>query len=65
MEDGVRDGGIGMAIADQVHAITANVPVRVLGLPSKFIPQGSADRILARLGLDADGIAATARDALG
>ena len=63
-EDGVRDGGIGMTVADQVHAIAANVPVQVLGLPSRFIQQGSADRILAQLGLDADGIAATVRNAL-
>ena len=61
VEDGVREGGIGMTIADRVHAIAANVPVKVLGLPAKFIPQGSADRILAQLGLDADGIAAAAR----
>ena len=60
-EDGIRDGGIGMTIADQVHAITADVPVDVLGLPSRFIPQGKPDRILAQLGLDADGIAAAAR----
>jgi len=64
VEDGVRDGGIGMTIADQVHAIASNVQVRVLGLPSKFMPQGSADRILAQLGLNADGIAAAARQAL-
>ncbi len=64
VEDGVRDGGIGMTIADQVHAIAATVPVHVLGLPSRFIPQGSADRILAQLGLDADGIAAAVRHSL-
>ncbi len=61
VEDGVRDGGIGMTIADQVHAIAASVPVRVLGLPTKFIPQGSAERILAHFGLDTDGIVAAAR----
>ena len=60
-EDGIRDGGIGMTIADQVHAIDADVPVEVLGVPTKFIPQGKADRILASFGLDADGIAATVR----
>ncbi len=37
------------------------MPVDVLGLPSKFIPQGKPDRILAQLGLDAAGIAAAAR----
>ncbi|MBI4884259.1 MAG: 1-deoxy-D-xylulose-5-phosphate synthase, partial [Actinobacteria bacterium] len=64
VEDGIRDGGIGIAIADKVHAAANNVPVEVLGVPSRFIPQGSADRILAQLGLDADGIAAGARRAL-
>ncbi|MFZ4721187.1 MAG: transketolase C-terminal domain-containing protein, partial [Ilumatobacteraceae bacterium] len=61
-EDGIRDGGVGMTIADQVHALAPTVPVEVLGIPSKFLPQGSADKILAQLGLDADGIAARARD---
>ena len=31
--------------------------------PARFIPQGKPDRILAQLGLDADGIAATVADA--
>ena len=60
-EDGIRDGGIGMTIADQVHEIAAKVSVEVLGLPARFIPQGKPDRILAQLGLDADGIAAAVR----
>jgi len=37
----------------------------VLGVPSRFIPQAKPERILAQLGLDADGIAASARAALG
>ncbi len=57
-EDGVRDGGIGMTIADRIGALAPEVPVTVLGIPSKFIPQGNADRILAQFGLDAAGIAA-------
>ena len=57
VEDGVRDGGIGMTIADR-RARARRRPCRstVLGLPTQFIPQGKPDRILARLGLDADGI---------
>jgi 1-deoxy-D-xylulose-5-phosphate synthase len=61
-EDGIREGGIGFTIADQVHALDATVPVVSLGIPSKFLPHGSAERILAQLGLDADGIVATARE---
>jgi 1-deoxy-D-xylulose-5-phosphate synthase len=63
-EDGIRDGGIGMSAADQIRAINAEVPVQVFGLPDRFIPQGNADRILATLGLDADGIAVSIRAAI-
>jgi 1-deoxy-D-xylulose-5-phosphate synthase len=60
-EDGIRDGGIGSTIADQVHAVLPAVPVQVLGIPAKFLPQGSAEKILAQLGLDSVGIAAAVR----
>ena len=63
-EDGIRDGGIGMTIADQVHALAPSVPVEVLGVPTVFIPQAKPDRILASMGLDADGIEAAVRAAL-
>jgi 1-deoxy-D-xylulose-5-phosphate synthase len=54
IEDGIRDGGVGMTIADQVCAIDETTPVSILGLPTKFIPHNpkSAD-IHARFGLDA------------
>ena len=38
IEDGIREGGIGMTIADQVSAIDPSTPVDVLGLPTKFMP---------------------------
>jgi 1-deoxy-D-xylulose-5-phosphate synthase len=63
-EDGIRDGGIGMTIADEVHEVAQDVPVHVLGLPTKFIPQAKVEHILARLGLDAEGIAESVRQAL-
>ena len=65
IEDGIRDGGIGMTIADQVHAIDPTRPVDVLGIPTRFIPQGKAEHILAQFGLDAQGIAATVRNRAG
>jgi 1-deoxy-D-xylulose-5-phosphate synthase len=61
VEDGIRDGGIGSTMADQIHEITATVPVTILGVPTKFIPQAKPDKILAAMGLDADGIAASVR----
>ena len=60
IEDGIREGGIGMAIAD---ALT--VPTRVLGIPTKFIPQAKPDAILAQLGLDTNGIVRTVREMVG
>jgi 1-deoxy-D-xylulose-5-phosphate synthase len=63
-EDGIAAGGIGSAIADAIGAIRPEVPVDVLGTPNRFIPHGEAHHILARLGLDADGIAARLRERL-
>jgi 1-deoxy-D-xylulose-5-phosphate synthase len=64
-EDGVRVGGAGSAIADAL-ATVPNAPVVVpLGTPDAYIPHGKADGILADLGLDAAGIAASVRAAVG
>ncbi|MEO5723512.1 MAG: transketolase C-terminal domain-containing protein, partial [Ilumatobacteraceae bacterium] len=64
-EDGVRDGGVGMTIEDQINIVNPSVPVTVLGLPTRFIPQGKPARILAQLGLDTDGLVAAVREAVG
>ena len=59
VEDGIRDGGIGMTITDEVCEIDPTTRVDVLGLPTKFIPHDpKSQAIHARIGLDADGIAA-------
>lgn len=58
-EDGIREGGIGFSISDAVRAHT-NVPVEVLGIPTRFIPHSKPDAILSQYGLDAEGIAASA-----
>ena len=58
IEDGLRDGGAGSAISDALSKLapTGGPQVRVLGVPSAFLSHGKPDAILARLGLDADGI---------
>ncbi len=62
IEDGIRDGGIGMSIADAVCAIDQSTHVDVCGLPTKFIPHDpKSDAILARFGLDVDSLVALAR----
>ncbi|MCX6527152.1 MAG: 1-deoxy-D-xylulose-5-phosphate synthase [Actinobacteria bacterium] len=64
IEDGIRDGGIGIAMADAITLLHTNASVSVLGLPTQFIPQAKPAVILARLGLDADGIVKTAQQLL-
>jgi len=59
-EDGIRDGGIGMAIADALP----ETRVDVLGLPTRFLPHGDAKQILASAGLDTDGLERTITAAL-
>ena len=66
VENGIREGGVGSAVADAVAARRGapSPPVVVLGVPVAYIPHGKPDTILAGLGLDADGIARAAVDAL-
>jgi 1-deoxy-D-xylulose-5-phosphate synthase len=64
VEDGIAQGGAGSAMAGEIMARQTDAPttrVEVLGVPVQFIPQGRPDQILARLGLDADGIVAAVR----
>ena len=63
IEDGIRDGGIGLSIADEVCALDSSTRVRVIGLPTKFLPHDpKSANIHARYGLDADSIVALVRD---
>ena len=69
IEDGIRVGGVGSLLAEQIDELTLaehrrSPRVAVMGVPVAYIPHGKADAILTELGLDADGIAATARAAL-
>lgn len=71
IEDGYRDGGIGMTLRDEVEELTLDRPVaerptvRVLGVPTRYIAHAKPDAILADLGLDVAGVVADARRALG
>jgi 1-deoxy-D-xylulose-5-phosphate synthase len=67
VEDGLRDGGVGMMIAEELTRCCDGRPVprcELLGVPTRFVPHGKQDRILATLGLDADGLVRAVREAL-
>jgi 1-deoxy-D-xylulose-5-phosphate synthase len=63
VEDGIREGGVGMAIEGAIASPSCQVTV--LGVPAAFLPHGRPDRILASIGLDTDGIVASVRAAIG
>jgi 1-deoxy-D-xylulose-5-phosphate synthase len=64
-EDGVRQGGAGMFLADAVRESgRQGPPVVSLGIPRTYLAQGKPDRILARLGLDGPGLARSVREAV-
>ncbi|HEX2119074.1 MAG TPA: transketolase C-terminal domain-containing protein, partial [Acidimicrobiales bacterium] len=67
VEDGVRQGGAGTAIADAVAGTAEGrpvPPVAVLGVPDRYIPHAKPATILADIGLDGPGIAASVIRAL-
>jgi 1-deoxy-D-xylulose-5-phosphate synthase len=67
VEDGVRVGGAGSFLVDALRSLSTDrplVPVRALGIPRQYLAQGRPDAILADLGLDAAGIAASVLEAL-
>jgi 1-deoxy-D-xylulose-5-phosphate synthase len=65
-EDGMRIGGVGSAVSAALEGLEVvdRPMIRTLGTPDAFIAHAKPDVILSEAGLDANGIAATARSAL-
>src|SRR5210317_547062 len=63
-EENVLRGGFGSAVLELFCDEGVHVPVRRIGLPDKFIEQGSQTELRERYGLHADGIVATVRNAV-
>jgi 1-deoxy-D-xylulose-5-phosphate synthase len=59
VEENVIMGGAGSAVLESLHAQNVQVPVLQLGLPDAFVEHGDPSALLAELGLDAAGIAAS------
>ena len=62
VEDGVRTGGVGDAVAKALRDADVRVPLRDLGVPPDWHPHGTRAQILADLGLTAQDVA---RDVTG
>jgi 1-deoxy-D-xylulose-5-phosphate synthase len=57
IEDGVRVGGIGTRIRQDLRAASVDTAVTELGLPDQFLGHGSREHILEGVGLTAQNIA--------
>ena len=57
VEDGVRAGGVGSAVAQTLRDAGVDVPVREIGVPVAFLDHAGRERVLARVGLTAADIA--------
>jgi 1-deoxy-D-xylulose-5-phosphate synthase len=65
IEDGTVRGGFGSGVLELLAAAGVHVPVKLMGLPDAFVEHGPPATLLASFGLDAEGIAAAARELLG
>jgi 1-deoxy-D-xylulose-5-phosphate synthase len=57
IEDGVRTGGVGDAVAKALRDADVWVPLRDLGIPQAWHPHGTRAEILAEVGLTAQDVA--------
>lgn len=64
VEENVTAGGAGSAVNEALAAAGLALPVVNLGLPDRHLPHGKPAEVLAHCGLDAAGIAQSARQAL-
>jgi 1-deoxy-D-xylulose-5-phosphate synthase len=63
-EENALQGGFGSAVLELLSEAGVNVPVRRIGLPDKFVEQGSQEELRARYGLDARSIVAAVRETI-
>jgi 1-deoxy-D-xylulose-5-phosphate synthase len=64
VEDAVRLGGVGTALAQACTDAGVSTPVRNLGLPPAFLPHDTRAALLSTHRLDAEGIVHTVTDLL-
>jgi 1-deoxy-D-xylulose-5-phosphate synthase len=57
VEDNGRHGGFGWALAAGLRDAEVDVPLRDLGLPQEFHPQGTRPEVLVQLGMTAQNVA--------
>ena len=64
VEEGVLSGGVGEEVLAVLARKDVRVPTLAIGLPDEFVRHGKREALLSKLGLDAEGIAASVRERL-
>jgi len=64
-EENALQGGFGAAVLELLSDAGMTVPVVRVGIPDRFVEQGTQAELRAQLGIDADGLVATALKFLG
>ena len=56
IEEGCTMGGAGSAVAESLAQAQQSKPILILGLPDQFVDHGDPTLLLAKCGLNAEGI---------
>jgi len=64
VEENSTLGGLGSAVLELLAARNLATPVRLVGLPDRYLEHGSSDALRRSVGLSAEGIVAAAREVL-
>ncbi len=59
VEDGLRVGGVGAAVSQALRDAGLDVPTREVGIPLRFLDQGTVSQVKAEIGLTAQDVART------
>lgn len=62
VEDGVIDGGFGSAVTEYFANSDKKISIIRLGVPNRFVEQGTQDELYHECGFDVDGICRTVRE---
>ncbi|HOK54395.1 MAG TPA: 1-deoxy-D-xylulose-5-phosphate synthase [Armatimonadota bacterium] len=65
VEENTKLGGLGSAVLELFASECINVPVKLMGLPDRFIEHATPESILQSLGLSAEGIVQSVREICG
>jgi 1-deoxy-D-xylulose-5-phosphate synthase len=64
VEENSTLGGLGSAVLELLAARNLATPVRLVGLPDRYLEHGSSDALRRSVGLSAEGVVAAAREML-